>query len=263
MSDNSQNFVPSFFSPEQTSSDPSQSRTFQLDAGVSRGRAQLKTFQHDSEKARNFAQSNVKRAREGVKEIIQDAINKAKKQVLEIKEQARKEGLESGYTEGFKNGEQAARDEFSPFLATLQKSIQDLSVFRKNMYDKVEREMLEMVVGLAKKVVQFELTTRENSVQEIIRLAVQEVVHKESMIIKVNPADKKHAEDFRPEIKEMFHEIKNIQIEEHSGVERGGCMIETNFGTIDARIDKLTEQIDNILHLAPPSPEDKSPEEPA
>ncbi len=57
----------------------------------------------------------------------------------------------------------------------------------------------------------------------------------------------------------MFGEIRNITLEAHSGVERGGCIIETNFGTIDARIDQLEEQIDRILHMAPPPMDEEPP----
>ena len=43
-----------------------------------------KHFVYDSEEARNFDQTNVKRAREGVKEILSDAIDKAKSKTTKI-----------------------------------------------------------------------------------------------------------------------------------------------------------------------------------
>jgi hypothetical protein len=33
-------------------------------------------------------------------------------------------------------------------------------------------------------------------------------------------------------------------------------VVETNFGVVDARIDKLGEQMDRILNLSPPPPEE-------
>jgi len=48
-------------------------------------------------------------------------------------------------------------------------------------------------------------------------------------------------------ITNLFSEIKNITFEEHPGIEKGGCVIETNFGTIDAKVDQLESQIDKIL----------------
>ena len=219
-----------------------------------------KGFVYDSEVARNFDQGNVVKAKEGVKEVMADALQKAKTKAIEIKAQAQKEGYDAGYADGFKKGEDAARQEFSPFLLTVQELIEDLSQFRLKMYPKVEREMVAMVIGLTKKVIHYELSTREDSVQEMIQLAVESVLDKESMIIKIHPDDKGYAETFRPELHHIFKEIKNITFEAHSGISRGGCMIETNFGMVDARLEKLDEQIDKILNLAPPPVEEDLPD---
>lgn len=217
-------------------------------------------FVYDSESARNFDQSNVVKAKEGVKEVMADALLKAQARATEIKAQAQKEGYNVGYADGFKKGEDDAKQEFSPFLITIQGLIEDLSRFRLKMYPKVEREMVAMVIGLTKKVIHYELSTREDSVQEMIQLAVGSVLDKESMIIKIHPDDKGYAETFRPELHHIFKEIKNITFEAHSGISRGGCMIETNFGVVDARLEKLDEQIDKILNLAPPPIEGDLPD---
>jgi len=260
LSDFRSTFTQSNLEPEQDQEKESESphgvRSFELNELNIQSSSIRRGFTYDSENARNFDQTNVKTAKEGVKELLKDALDKAKRQSIEIKVRAKKEGQDTGYKEGFKKGEEAAQKEFSPFLATIEDLIADLTIFRKNMYDKVEREMVEMVVSLAKKVIHFEFSTRDDAVQEMIRLAVQSVLDRESMVIKINPADKGYAESFRPELHHLFSEIKNITFEAHSGVERGGCIVETNFGVVDAQIDKLGEQMDRILDLAPPSPEE-------
>jgi flagellar assembly protein FliH len=114
--------------------------------------------------------------------------------------------------------------------------------------------MIEMVTGLTKKILWHEINTNEDSVKQMILLAINSVIDKENMVIRIHPSDKAHAEAFYPELKNLFSEIKNITFEEHSGIEKGGCMIDTNFGTIDARIDQLEGQIDKILKLTPAVP---------
>ncbi len=235
---------------------PQEARSYKLNELIIESPSMRRGFTYDSENARNFDQSNVNKAKEGVKELLKDALDKAKRQATDIKAHAQKQGYDEGYAEGFKKGEDAAREEFQPFLKTIEGLISDLTGFRKDMYDKGEREMVEMVVGLAKKVIHFEFSTRDDAVQEMIRLAVESVLDRESMVIKINPTDKGYAESFRPELHHLFSEIKNITFEAHSGVERGGCVVETNFGVVDARIDKLGEQMDRILNLAPPAPEE-------
>jgi len=258
LSDLRSTFTQSNLEPEEEKKTdaPHEVRSFKLNELIIQNPSMRRGFTYDSENARNFDDTNVKKAKKGVKELLKDAMDKAKKQSIEIKAYAKKEGHDAGYDEGFKKGEEAAQKEFSPFLKTVQDLITDLTVFRKNMYDKGEREMIEMVINLAKKVIHFEFSTRDDAVQEMIRLAVQSVLDRESMVIKINPVDKGYAESFRPELHHLFSEIKNITFEAHSSVERGGCIVETNFGVIDARIDKLGEQMDRILNLAPPPPEE-------
>jgi flagellar assembly protein FliH len=231
---------------------PQEARSYQMNELILESPSMRRGFTYDSENARNFDKASVNSAKVGVKEIIKDALGKAKRQSADIKAQAQKKGHDEGYAEGFKKGEDAAREELKPFLETIERLVLDLTGFRKDMYDKVEREMVEMVIRLAKKVIHFEFSTRDDAVQEMIRLAVQSVLDRESMVIKVNPTDKGHAENFRPELYNLFSDIKNITFEGHSEVERGGCVVETNFGVVDARVDNLEEQMDRILNLAPP-----------
>jgi flagellar assembly protein FliH len=264
LSKNSKNFVRSSFSSEEknpTDAPDGKVKDFNLSALVPNNPEKLGGFVYDLPDASNFDGLKVKRAKQGVIEIMRDALNKAKAQAVEIRETAEKEAHDKGTAEGFKKGELDAKEEFQPCLESAENIIQELSGFRKKMYSKVEREMIEMVISLVKKVIHFELSTREDSIQEMIRLAVQSVLDKESMTIKINPADKEHAENFRPELQHLFGEIKNISFEASTGIERGGCIIETNFGTVDARMDKLGEQIEKILHLAPPPLDDETPKQ--
>lgn len=224
-------------------------RDFKLESFVAQGKTRV--FTHGQEGAGNFAPENIARAREGVRELLQDALGKAAQQAESIKRQAEEEGRAAGHAEGFAAGEQAAKEAFEPLMKCFEQLTRDLAGFRERMYPSVEREMIAMVVALAKKVIRFELATREESIQDMIRLAVQSVLDKESMIIKVNPEDKEHAENFRPELSNLYPQIQKIVIEPQSGIARGGCVIETNFGAVDARIEKLEEGLDKILELAP------------
>ncbi|MCH8156807.1 MAG: hypothetical protein IID18_03480 [Nitrospinae bacterium] len=238
-------------------------RVFELTDLLSSTSKESRSFVYDSKTARNFDQSNVGKAKEGVKELMADAIAKAKTLAIEIKDKARKQGYKEGYDAGFKKGEDAAKAEFSPFLETIHNLIRELSGFRKMMYSKAEREMIEMVVDMAKKVLRHELSTREDSVQQMILLAMSAVLDKENMTIRINPSDKGYAEAFRPELHHLFGEIKNITFEAQSGIERGGCIIESNFGTVDARISQVDEQIDKILNLTPALPVPEESAEPS
>ena len=226
-------------------------RDFKLDGIIDSKNIGKKKFSYASSQGQNFDETNVKKAREGAKEILADAIEKAKTKAFQVREEARKLGYDEGYQEGFKKGEVYSNQEFKPLFKAFDDHVRELSGFRKKMYFKLEQEMIGLVVALAKKVIRHELSVREDSIQAMIRLAVESVLDKENMNIKVHPADKDFAESFQPELHQLFNEIKNITFEANPALDRGGCMIETNFGTIDARLEHLDDQIDKILTLTP------------
>jgi len=222
---------------------------FKLEHFVVRGKKGEFTF--DQETLGNFAPGNISRSREGARELLAEALEKARQEAHSIKAQAEEEGRAAGHAEGFAEGQQAAREQFLPLVESFEKITRELAAYRRDMHRKVEREMVGMVVALAKKVIRFEMATREGSIQEMIRLAAQSVLDREYMTIKVNPEDLAHAEKFRPELSHLYPEIQKIVLEAQSGIARGGCVIETNFGAVDARIEKLEEGLDKILQLAP------------
>jgi len=246
-------------SQEQESDPQANIREFRLVEKVDPAKTGQSHFTYDSEKAQNFDETSIQKARTGAAEILRDAIDKAKTKAVQIREEARKLGHDAGFKEGFATGEKRASDEFAPLLKTIHELIEQLSRFRSQMYPKAEREMVEMVVALAQKVIHHELTIREDSIRDMILLGMQSVLDKESMVIKLNPADKDYAESFRPELHQLFADIKNLTFEATPAIGRGGCMIESNFGTVDARLENLSEQIGKILDLAPVAFLDETP----
>jgi flagellar assembly protein FliH len=50
----------------------------------------------------------------------------------------------------------------------------------------------------------------------------------------------------------MVENVKSVTVLEDSSVDRGGCIIETDFGQIDARISSQLHEIEEkIVELAP------------
>ena len=156
-----------------------ETRLFELNEFSSNVSDRDRSFSFDSETARNFDIGNVKKAKQGVKELMADAISKAKSSAIEIKENAYKEGHKTGFEEGFQTayqkGENSAKEEFVPLLQTINSMIRELSEYRAIMYPKVETEMVEMITGLTKKFLHHEISTNEDSVKQMILLAINSV----------------------------------------------------------------------------------------
>ena len=257
MSKDFSNFVPDQHSEGQAGV----SQKFDLDEYVREANALKSEFIHDLEHQRDINPSNALKAREGVGELFSDAMQKMKDQAEKIEKEAQQRGYEEGEEKGFQAGEQAVKEHFQSSLEAIKVLIEELSDARGKTYPLLEREMVEMVTTLARKVVRTELAGKEGGIRDIVRMAIESVLDRESLIVKIHPSDHKELEDYGKELIQLFHEIKNVKFEPHASVARGNCVVESNFGTVEAGLDHLDEHIERILHLAPPAPSTTAPPE--
>ena len=248
MSRDFKNFTPDQYPEGQTGV----SQQFNLDEYVREANSLKSEFIHDLEQQRDKADTS--ETREDVNELLADAMQKAKEEAAKAQEEAQQRGYEEGQEKGFKAGEQKVKEHFESSLKALKILIEQLSEVREKTYPLLEREMVEMVTTLAGKVVHTELAGRENGIREIVRMAVESVLDRESLVIKIHPEDHKELEDYGQELIQLFHEIKNVEFQSHASVARGHCIAESNFGTVEAGLDHLDEHIKRVLHLAPPAP---------
>ena len=70
--------------------------------------------------------------------------------------------------------------------------------------------------------------------------------------IRVNLADLELASSQKKFFQDKVENVKNVTILEDAAVDKGGCIIETDFGQIDARISSQLNEIESkILELMP------------
>ena len=262
MSKDLRNFVPDQYSEGRAGV----SQKFDLDEYVREAKALKSEFVHDLEQQREIVESKTSNIEEDASAPSSEAIQEIKDQAAKIQEEAREQGHQQGHEEGYQAGLQAAREQFTSSMNALQSLVTELSGVREKTYPLLEREIIEMIATLARKVIRTELKGEEGNIREIVRMAIESVLDRESLIIKVHPDDHKELEDYGQELIQLFHEIKNVKFESHASVPIGNCVVESNFGTVEAGLDHLDEHIERILHLAPPPPtpaaQPDEPEEP-
>ena len=82
--------------------------------------------------------------------------------------------------------------------------------------------------------------------------SLRKVKGRGDVTIRVNLADVQLTSEHTKDFMESVESIKNITVAEDSSVEKGGCIIETDFGAIDARISsQLNELEQKILEISP------------
>jgi len=199
-----------------------------------REQIKIEKERHQAESEREIERSNF----EAEKIILE-----AEKKVSEIEHDAYMKGHEAGREEGYKEG-QAEVMRLIDRLSTIVSTAVDI---RDELIKSSEKLMTEMILMIARKVIKDEIVERREIVINNIREAIKRVKDRDRIDIKVNFADLDMTTAHKDELIKMMESLKKINIYEDSRIERGGCIIETDVGTIDARISSQLDAIEEAI----------------
>jgi flagellar assembly protein FliH len=199
-------------------------------------------------KIRRDAESAAEKALREAEAKIQAFEAEAKARVDEVTKAAHKEGFDQGREEGYKEG----KNEVERLVDRLHIILDRAMDKRGEILEQTEAQVVELVLLIARKVVKTISENQKNVVLSNVAQALRKLKTRSDVIIRVNLADlqltTEHAKDFI----ESAENAKKLSIVEDMGVDRGGCIIETDFGEIDARIQsQLHELEEKILDISP------------
>ncbi len=210
--------------------------------------AQVKQQSDKAEIIKNEAEKAARATQQKAQEEAHDIVEKAHAQENEIFEDARKKGFEQGHEEGFQKGNEEAQR----LIGRLHTIIDSVMGKRQEILDSTEKQIVDLVLLMTRKVVKILSENQKSVVMANIVQALKKVKGRGEVTIHVNLEDVKlttdHIRDFIREVEN----VKNIHVIEDSSVEKGGCIVETDFGAIDARISsQLSELETKILEISP------------
>ena len=168
----------------------------------------------------------------------EDIIEKAKDYAGKVAEKA-EEAAQKAFEDAKKKGEEEALEKFhTHVLAAVE--------MRSNVFREAERDILRLSVKLAEKIIGRELQNNRETVVDIVTTALQHARLKQKLLIKVNPADLSVAEMEIEKFK-SFSRSQFIDITADPRVGAGGCLIESEVGTVDARLETQFRVLKNAL----------------
>lgn len=186
-----------------------------------------------------------KRAAEQERERI---LQEAQEEALRLKEEARRKGFEEGRETGVESGKAEAQRVIERFHVVLSKAIER----RNEIIAESEGQVVSLVLSIAKKVIKVISENQKNVVINNIVQSLRRLQQKSDVIVRVNLADVEIATKHKEDILKTAERVESITIAEDSTIDPGGCIIETDFGEIDARISSQLREIeDRILELTP------------
>jgi len=174
-------------------------------------------------------------AREEKKRILGVAEEEAARIVREAKEEAEKirgEARDAGYEEGL--------GKLADLLVEFQKK-------RDKMMEDSRSDLLRLSVRIAEKIVGRELAENEDALGDVVIKAIRGIRHEKRIQIRVHPDDLDRIRSQKERIENEVGTGKEIEFREDRSISAGGCIVETDLGIIDARLDTQLRVLEKAL----------------
>jgi flagellar biosynthesis/type III secretory pathway protein FliH len=154
---------------------------------------------------------------------------------------------DQGFVEGEKAGIEEAKRKAEPVIKNFEEALNTLEEIKKTIYQNAEKETIKLAIAIAKKIISCEISTNKEIVVNVVRRALQQIPDKEKIKIRVNPDDLDIVLGDKEKLENVLRKFKESIFLEDENISNGGCIIETNSGDFDARIEKQIEIIENVF----------------
>jgi flagellar assembly protein FliH len=160
----------------------------------------------------------------------------AETELAGLREAARAEGYAEGVAAGRVEGEQAC--------GRMKQMVESFSTTLDNLDFRLADMVLELALDVARQVVAGELAARPERILDVVNLALKEMAEtsREARLL-LNPDD---AALVRPHLDQVLDKNR-LRIVEDVRIARGGCLIETAQGDLDATLPARWRQVVQVL----------------
>lgn len=210
--------------------------------------AEVKRQTNQAQVVKTEAEQNaaeiIKNAQEEASKIVEDA----KKEQEVLKNSGHSEGYNKGLEDGFSEG----KDEVTRLVERTHKILEGVMARREEILTSTEQQLVELVILMTRKVVKIISENQKSVVMANVLQALKKVKGRGDVTIRVNMEDVKLTTEHAQEFISQVENIQGITVIEDSTVDKGGCIVETDFGAIDARIQSQLSELESaILEISP------------
>ena len=164
-------------------------------------------------------------------------------------EEGRDAGQRVGWEQGYKEGWSQGHQEYMDVIEQLKKIITQVADQRHDFIESTESDLVALAFDVAEKLVHHQISN-DDVIYHTIKSMLDYTVDHEKVLIRVHPEELAKLEPHREEFLSQIKGVELLDIIEDVNIDQGGCLLETNLGTIDAQIDTQFAQAKQALNLA-------------
>lgn len=213
----------------------------------------------------DFVMSDVLRKTTGVEEIEKHSEEQQIEQkVLEKLTTVQEDAYQQAYTLGLEQGHKKAYEEKT---AELEQQIQslvslgsNLNNIKQELIHQNEAHLIRLVYDIASRIAFDHIQENHDSVLQVIKKAIEQAQADEQINILVSPEQIQLVESLKQDNSKETEFLKKVRFETSDKVSIGSCIVETNYGVVDASVEQRVQKLWSELKQS--IPKVKSPVEP-
>jgi flagellar assembly protein FliH len=150
-----------------------------------------------------------------------------------------REAFASGYAAGERAGLEAGNKRAEAMLRRLAQTLDELRSLRGAMVRQTEQQMVQLALAIARRILRRETTIDQDLLVAMARVALERLGDAGAATIRLNPEDysqtvQRHGDHWAG---------ARVNVVADPSVSRGGCLVESDFGVVDASVDAQFDQV--------------------
>jgi flagellar assembly protein FliH len=153
-----------------------------------------------------------------------------------------REAFAKGYEQGERAGLEAGGMRADAMLRRLAQTLDQVGDLRRTMIRETEAQMVELALAIARRIVRREVALDQHLTLSMARLALERLGERTSATVRLHPDDLAATAAGRSE-----WSGSHVTVVADASVSRGGCRIESDFGSVDASVDAQFREVARAL----------------
>lgn len=148
-----------------------------------------------------------------------------------------REAYEKGFEQGHKDGMALGEKRLEERARQMEALLRELGRLKGRLYHEAEGDLLKLSVEIARQIVRAEAKTDPELITRVVRAAIDHLADRSRIRILVHPGDMAALRKALPEAAEG-RPLEAWELIDDRSVERGGCLLESGFGKVNATIEE-------------------------
>jgi flagellar biosynthesis/type III secretory pathway protein FliH len=152
--------------------------------------------------------------------------------------------------EGLREGREEALAALAPALEALNQAVEAMQLEQIARAERLEAHAVDLGLFLAEKVIGGAVAVDSELVLEAVRGALRGIVERERVTVLVHPDDLELVRDAMDDIRASLGGIEHCEVQAERRVSRGGAVVRTPEGDVDARVETKLLRAREVVEAA-------------